>query len=176
MHPFESSVTPGLKVSPKPVATGMKSPTVNTHAFSHATGKSTKFSLTIPSVRQVPSGSLLPKKVQGQFLSPSPLKKMKPNPLKRVKQEHFKIEYNPEEPATSLKSDSYLPEQMWPPRGEASPLHLSRFLIPCCRDTSRKCVYYALENKWKFYIYVCGIKGSVSHVNGKTSWWAARRF
>ncbi|XP_032906888.1 uncharacterized protein LOC116991975 isoform X3 [Amblyraja radiata] len=124
MHPFESSVTPGLKVSPKPVATGMKSPTVNTHAFSHATGKSTKFSLTIPSVRQVPSGSLLPKKVQGQFLSPSPLKKMKPNPLKRVKQEHFKIEYNPEEPATSLKSNSYLPEQMWPPRGEASPLHL----------------------------------------------------
>ncbi|XP_078285781.1 uncharacterized protein LOC144610731 isoform X3 [Rhinoraja longicauda] len=125
MHPFESSVTHGLKVSPKPAATGMK--TMNTHGepFSAVTGRSTKFSLTIPSVRQVPSGSLLPKKIQGQFLSPSPMKKMKPNPLKRVKQEHFKIEYNPDEPATSLKSASYLPEQMWPPRGEDSPLHLT---------------------------------------------------
>ncbi|XP_051897792.1 uncharacterized protein LOC127584864 [Pristis pectinata] len=127
MHPLESSVTPGLKVPPKPAATGMKSPTEDMQGepFSPTTGRSTKFSLTIPSVRQVPSGSLVPKKVQGQFLSPSPLKKMKPNPLKKVKQEHFKIEYNPEEPATSLKSDSYLPEQMWPPRGDTSPLHLT---------------------------------------------------
>ncbi|XP_069783392.1 protein Wiz-like isoform X3 [Narcine bancroftii] len=126
MHPLESSVTPGLKEPPKPAATSMKSPTENMQGepFSPSAGRSTKFSLTIPSIRQVPSGSLIPKKVQGQFLSLSPLKKMKPNPLKKVKQEHFKIEYNSEEPATSLKSDSYLPEQMWPPRGDTSPLHL----------------------------------------------------
>ncbi|XP_059846872.1 uncharacterized protein LOC132405910 [Hypanus sabinus] len=127
MHPLESSVTPGLKMPSKPAATSMKSPTEDMQGdpFSPTTGRSTKFSLTIPSVQQVSSGSLIHKKVQGQFLSPSPLKKMKLNPLKKVKQEHFQIEYNPEEAATSLKSNSYLPEQMWPPRGDTSPFHLT---------------------------------------------------
>ncbi|XP_062891766.1 uncharacterized protein LOC134339309 isoform X1 [Mobula hypostoma] len=127
MHPLESSVTPGLKMPPKPAATSTKSPTEDMQGdpFSPTTGRSTKFSLTIPSVQQVSSGSLIHRKVQGQFLSPSPLKKMKLNPLKKVKQEHFQIEYNPEEAATSLKSNSYLPEQMWSPRGDTSPFHLT---------------------------------------------------
>ncbi|XP_041032920.1 uncharacterized protein si:ch211-194b1.1 [Carcharodon carcharias] len=126
MYPLESSATSELKMPSKP-ATSLKSPTqgMQSEPFSPSPGKSSKFSLTIPSVRQVPSGSLVPKKIQGQFLSPPPLKKLKPTPLKKVKQEHFKVEYNPEEPATSLKSDSYLPEQMWSPSEDTSPLRLT---------------------------------------------------
>ncbi|XP_072347234.1 uncharacterized protein [Scyliorhinus torazame] len=126
MYPFESSAMPELKIPSKPMATGMKSPThgVPGEPFSTSPGKPSKFSLTIPSVRHVPSGSLMPKKVHGQFLSPPPMKKMKPAPLKRVKQEHFKVEYTPEEPATSLKSNTYLAEQMWSPSEDTSPLRL----------------------------------------------------
>ncbi|XP_067829231.1 protein Wiz-like isoform X2 [Heptranchias perlo] len=126
VHPLESPGSPGLKMTSKPAATSMKSPVqgLQSEPFSPTPGKSSKFSLTIPSVRQVPSGSLVPKKVQGQFLSPPPMKKMKTTPLKKVKQEDFKTEYNPGEPATSLKSAGYLPEQMWSPRGDTSPLSL----------------------------------------------------
>ncbi|XP_067877122.1 uncharacterized protein [Heterodontus francisci] len=122
MHPLESPATPS-----KLAAAVMKSPmqTLQSEPFSPSPSKSSKFSLTIPSIRQVPSGSFVPKKVQGQFLSPPPLKKMKPTPLKKVKQEHFKVEYNPEDPAASLKSGSYLSEEMWSPSGDASPLRLT---------------------------------------------------
>ncbi|XP_078090970.1 uncharacterized protein LOC144507676 isoform X2 [Mustelus asterias] len=127
MYPFESSAMSELKIPSKLMATDVKSPTqaMQSEPFATSPGKSSKFSLTIPSVRQVPSGSLMPKKVQGQFLSPPPLKKMKPTPVKKVKQEHFKLEYNPEEPATSLKGDSYLSERMWSPSEDASPLRLT---------------------------------------------------
>uniref|UniRef100_UPI00398EC426 uncharacterized protein isoform X3 n=1 Tax=Pristiophorus japonicus TaxID=55135 RepID=UPI00398EC426 len=127
MHPLDSAIAPGLKLPSKLATTGIKSPTqlLPGGPFSPALGKPSKFNLTIPSVRQIPLGSLVPKKVHGQFLSPPPLKKMKPAPLKKVKQEHFKIEYNPDEPATSLKSDSYLSEPMWPHREDTSPLRLT---------------------------------------------------
>ncbi|XP_072420238.1 uncharacterized protein [Chiloscyllium punctatum] len=121
MHPLDSPLTPELKMPSKPAS--MQA--LQSEPFSPSPGKSSKFSLTIPSVGQVPSGSLVPKKVQGQFFSPPPLKKLKLTPLKKVKQEHFTIEYNPEESATLLKSSSYLSEQMWSSSEDTSPLRLT---------------------------------------------------
>ncbi|XP_048377925.2 uncharacterized protein LOC125447520 isoform X3 [Stegostoma tigrinum] len=121
MHPLDSPITPDLKMPSKPAP--MQA--LQSEPFSPSPGKSSKFSLTIPSVRQVPSASLVPKKVQGQFFSPPSLKKLKLTPLKKVKQEHFTIEYNPEESATLLKSNSYLSEQMWSSSEDTSPLRLT---------------------------------------------------
>ncbi|XP_048473785.1 uncharacterized protein LOC109933312 [Rhincodon typus] len=121
MHPLDSPITPELKMPSKPAPVQA----LQSEPFSPSPGKSSKFSLTIPSVRQVPSASLVPKKVQGQFFSPPSLKKLKLTPLKKVKQEHFTIEYNPEESATLLKSDSYLSEQMWSSSEDTSPLRLT---------------------------------------------------
>uniref|UniRef100_A0A4W3IR35 C2H2-type domain-containing protein n=1 Tax=Callorhinchus milii TaxID=7868 RepID=A0A4W3IR35_CALMI len=136
IHAPGSMTMSGHKMPSKPSGNLMKSTSdqLVDERYPQPANKSSKFSLNISPIGEVPSGSLVPKKVGGGYLSPPPLKKMKPAPLKKVKQEYVKVEFNPEEAAGSLKSEQFSSQQMW--QDGAAPLHLSSKAIRCefCGD------------------------------------------
>uniref|UniRef100_A0A4W3J3X0 C2H2-type domain-containing protein n=1 Tax=Callorhinchus milii TaxID=7868 RepID=A0A4W3J3X0_CALMI len=125
IHAPGSMTMSGHKMPSKPSGNLMKSTSdqLVDERYPQPANKSSKFSLNISPIGEVPSGSLVPKKVGGGYLSPPPLKKMKPAPLKKVKQEYVKVEFNPEEAAGSLKSEQFSSQQMW--QDGAAPLHLT---------------------------------------------------